>query len=93
MGAEYPAGNYTLVIYSPVQYEGAEMPPVGCKEYQLFFRSTPLTDSLVSSPLDEGKAMPLTSLDEAIKSFEVIFAADKSVEEGRPVTIEELRNG
>ena len=41
--------------------------------------------------LDEGKAMPLTSLDEAIKSFEVIFAADKSVEERRPVTIEEMR--
>ena len=41
--------------------------------------------------LDEDTAMPLTSLDEAIKSFEVIFAADKSVEEGRPVTLEEIR--
>ena len=43
--------------------------------------------------LDESKDMPFTSLDESMKSFEVIFAADKSAEEGRPVTLEEIRNG
>ena len=32
----------------------------------------------------------MTSIDEAYKSFEVIFAADKSVELGRPVKISEL---
>ena len=43
--------------------------------------------------LDKGEDMPLTSLNESMKSFEVIFAADKSVEEGRPVNLEEIRNG
>jgi len=42
--------------------------------------------------LDKGEDMPLTSLNESIKTFEVIFAADKSVEEGRPITIEEIRS-
>ena len=41
--------------------------------------------------LDKGEDMPLTSLNESIKSFEVIFAADKSEAEGRSVTIEEIR--
>ncbi len=42
--------------------------------------------------LDAGKDMPLTSLKESLKSFEVIFAADKSAEEGgRPVKISELK--
>ena len=41
--------------------------------------------------LDKGEDMPLTSLNESIKSFEVIFAADKSAAEGRSVTIEEIR--
>lgn len=41
--------------------------------------------------LDAGKPMPLTSFDESLKSFEVIFAADKSAEQGgRPVKISEL---
>ena len=42
--------------------------------------------------LDKGEDMPLTSLNESIKSFEVIFAADKSAAEGRPVTLEEIRD-
>ena len=42
--------------------------------------------------LDAGKDMPLTSLKESLKSFEVIFAADKSAAEGgRPVKISELK--
>ncbi len=41
--------------------------------------------------LEKGEAMPLTSLRESLKSFEVLFAADKSAEEGgRPVKISEL---
>ena len=41
--------------------------------------------------LDEGKDMPLTSLHESLKSFEVLFAADKSAEEGgRLVKLSEL---
>ncbi len=41
--------------------------------------------------LDQGKDMPLTSFTESLKSFEVIFAADKSAElGGKPVTIAEL---
>jgi predicted dehydrogenase len=41
--------------------------------------------------LDAGKPMPLTSFEESQKSFEVIFAADKSAEQGgRPVKISEL---
>lgn len=34
-----------------------------------------------------GKKMPLTSYDEAFKSFEVTFAADKSAATGKPVKI------
>ena len=50
-------------------------------QFQAFF------DSLAA-----GKDMPLTSLKESLKSFEVIFAADKSAEEGgRPVKIGELK--
>ena len=41
--------------------------------------------------LDEGKDMKLTSLREGLKSFEVIFAADKSAEEGgRLVKLSEM---
>lgn len=41
--------------------------------------------------LDQGEDMPFTALNEAIKSFEVIFAADRSAAEGRPVTLAEIR--
>lgn len=37
--------------------------------------------------LDDNQDMPLTSLAESLKSFEVIFAADRSVAEGRAVKI------
>jgi predicted dehydrogenase len=37
--------------------------------------------------LDAGKEMPLTSLGEAMKSHQVIFAADKSAATGRPVKV------
>jgi predicted dehydrogenase len=39
------------------------------------------------SSLDKGKEMPLTSLDEAAWTHEVIFAADRSAELGRPVKV------
>ena len=42
--------------------------------------------------LDAGREMPLTSFREALRSFEVVFAADKSAAEGgRPVHLSELR--
>jgi len=41
--------------------------------------------------LDQGKAMPLTSLDEAAISHEVVFAADRSAELGRPMKMSELK--
>jgi len=41
--------------------------------------------------LDQGQAMPLTNLEEAYRSFEVIFACDRSAEENRPVNLSELR--
>jgi predicted dehydrogenase len=37
--------------------------------------------------LDRGRQMPLTSLDEAAISHEIIFAADRSAETGRPVRL------
>jgi UDP-N-acetyl-2-amino-2-deoxyglucuronate dehydrogenase len=37
--------------------------------------------------LEDGKEMPLTSLEEAAKSHEVIFAADRSAELGKPVKL------
>ena len=40
--------------------------------------------------LDEDKDMPHTSLAEASKAFELIFAADRSAEIGRPVRLAEL---
>ena len=40
--------------------------------------------------LDKGKEMPLTSLEEAAKSHEAIFAADRSAELGRPVKLSAL---
>ncbi|MFT5466589.1 MAG: putative dehydrogenase [Verrucomicrobiales bacterium] len=42
--------------------------------------------------LEKKERMPLTSIQESFKTFEVIFAADKSVEEGREVKISELRS-
>jgi UDP-N-acetyl-2-amino-2-deoxyglucuronate dehydrogenase len=42
--------------------------------------------------LDKGEDMPLTSLKDAMNTFEVIFAADLSAAEGRTVTLEEIRN-
>ena len=50
------------------------------KEFEGFFQS-----------LVRGEAMPLTSIQESFKTFEAIFAADLSVEEGREVKISELR--
>ena len=42
--------------------------------------------------LDKGQHMKWTSLPESLKSFEVLFAADKSAEEGgRPVKLSELK--
>jgi hypothetical protein len=44
------------------------------------------------SALNKGEHMRLTSLPESLKSFEVLFAADKSAEEGgRPVKLSELK--
>jgi predicted dehydrogenase len=37
--------------------------------------------------LDAGREMPLTSLTDAARSHEVIFAADRSVREGRPIRV------
>lgn len=39
--------------------------------------------------LDDNQDMPLTSLADALKSFEVIFAADRSVAEGRAIGMSE----
>ncbi len=41
--------------------------------------------------LDEGKDVAYTNLAEAVKSHECIFAAEKSLKEGRPVAISEVR--
>jgi predicted dehydrogenase len=41
--------------------------------------------------LDKGKDMALTSFAEAARSHEVIFAADRSAETGRPVKMSELK--
>ena len=41
--------------------------------------------------LGDNAEMPLTSLAESLKSFEVVFAADLSVEKGRPVKMSEIR--
>ncbi len=41
--------------------------------------------------IDRDEDMPLTSLNDAYRTFEAVFAADKSVEEGRAVKISELR--
>lgn len=42
--------------------------------------------------LEKGRAMPLTSLRESLRTFEVLFAADKSAEEGgRLVKMSELK--
>ena len=46
------------------------------EQFETFFKS-----------VAEGKEMPLTSLKDAMKTFKVIFAADKSAEEGRPVRL------
>ena len=40
--------------------------------------------------LQEGKAMPLTDFDTAFESHRVVFAADLSSSEGRPVKLSEL---
>jgi predicted dehydrogenase len=41
--------------------------------------------------LEKDKAMPLTSLDDAVKTHEVIFAADQSATLGRPVKLSEFK--
>lgn len=48
-------------------------------QFQAFFDAT-----------DKGEDMPLTSFNEALKSFQILFACDKSVEEARPVKISEI---
>lgn len=41
--------------------------------------------------LNRGEAMPLTGLEQAVRTHEVIFAADLSLKENRPVKLEEIR--
>src|SRR5213083_1282342 len=41
--------------------------------------------------LDDDRDMPLTSLAESMKSFEVLFAADMSVAKRRPIKMKEVR--
>jgi predicted dehydrogenase len=41
--------------------------------------------------LEKGKAMPLTSLDDAVKTHEVIFAADKSAATGKSVKLSDIK--
>ena len=41
--------------------------------------------------LDRDEEMPLSNLAEALKTFEVIFAADMSAAKGRPVRLSEMR--
>jgi predicted dehydrogenase len=41
--------------------------------------------------LDKGKEMPLTSFADAARSHEIIFAADRSAETGRPVKISAMK--
>ena len=41
--------------------------------------------------LAAGKDMPLTTLADAAKTHEAVFAADRSAELGRPVNLSELR--
>jgi predicted dehydrogenase len=45
-------------------------------QFEYFFRA-----------LEQGKEMPMTSLSEAIKTHEIIAAADRSSEEGKPVQL------
>jgi predicted dehydrogenase len=42
--------------------------------------------------VERGQAMPLTGLNEAVRTHEVIFAADLSLREKRPVKLEEVRS-
>jgi predicted dehydrogenase len=46
------------------------------EQFQTFFNA-----------IADNTEMPLTSLKEAMKSFEVVFAADQSAREGRPVKL------
>lgn len=43
--------------------------------------------------ISKGTPMPLTGLDDAVLTHEVIFAAERSIQLGRPVKIEEVRAG
>ncbi|HTG43298.1 MAG TPA: Gfo/Idh/MocA family oxidoreductase, partial [Verrucomicrobiae bacterium] len=45
-------------------------------QFQSFFNS-----------LDQGKEMPLTSLNEGVRTHEIIFAADQSAATGKPVRL------
>jgi predicted dehydrogenase len=42
--------------------------------------------------ISKNEEMPLTSLETAMKSFQVVFAADRSAEEGRRVQIQSLND-
>ncbi len=46
------------------------------EQFQTFFNA-----------ISENREMPLTSLKDAMKTFEIVFAADLSAEQGRPVKI------
>ena len=46
------------------------------RQFEAFFRA-----------IDRGEPMPLTSLDDALKTHRVIFAADESAAKGRPVRL------
>jgi UDP-N-acetyl-2-amino-2-deoxyglucuronate dehydrogenase len=67
-------------LHEDARFRRRERSSLSKSQFQAFFDA-----------LDEGKDMPLTSFTESLKSFEVIFASDKSAElGGKPVKISDL---
>jgi predicted dehydrogenase len=69
--------------WSTLQTELVDSGDVSQHPYELQFQS--FVDAL-----RRGKPMPLTDFDTAFETHRVVFAADRSAAEGRPVRIQEI---
>lgn len=72
--------------WTPLPYQPVDSGDVNDHPYQVEF------DQFFES-IARGEEMPLTGLREAVRTHEVIFAADRSWQEKRPVKLAEIQQG
>jgi predicted dehydrogenase len=96
--AHIPAINATTLgqvtaVCSSRPLDAAELSAKHGREMRVYNLDHPYQTQFEAffNALDKDRKMPLTSLDAAVASHELVFAAERSLELGRPVRLEEMK--